>query len=126
MLLTYFKRRKFLRKANALELTPLTQLQSETGADGLVTVFIPKFKNKRIASFVLPGTKSNFIRLKLDENGSKVWNAIDGIAKVGDISQLLKEKSTDGFPQAEERVAKFLLRIYQDRFITFKETEAIK
>jgi hypothetical protein len=126
MLLTYFKRRKYLRKANALELTPITRLQSETGVDGLVTVFIPKFKNKRVASFVLPGTKSNIIRLKLDVNGSKVWNAIDGSSNIADISRMLKEKSTDDFPQAEERVAKFLLRIYQDRFITFKEIQAIK
>ncbi len=126
MLITYFKRIQFFRKANALELTPIARLQSETGDDGLVTLLIKKFKNDRVAAFVIPGTKSKIIRLKLDETGSKVWNSIDGISKIGQISHVLREKSDDGFPQAEERVSQFLMRMYQDRFITFKEIQQIK
>jgi len=126
MLITYFKRRKFLRKANALDLTPVAQLQSETGKDGIVTLLIPKFKNKKVAAFVIPGTRSKLIRLKLDETGSNVWNAIDGTTKIGEICHLLRVKSDHGFPQAEERVSHFLMQMYQDKFITFKEIQLIK
>ncbi len=126
MLFTYLKRKRYLREANALDLTPVRCLHSEQGDDGLTTLLITKFKNKKIASFVLPGTKSNTIRLKLDETGSRVWEAVDGSAKIMDISRFLRESSVDGFPQAEERVSKFLLRMYQDRFISFKELQLIK
>jgi hypothetical protein len=114
-----------LKKANALDLTPVVCLESETSSDGIATLLIPKFRNDKVAAFVIPGTRSKIIKLKLDETGSKVWNLIDGNLSIGRISRLLRENSTDGFPQAEERVAKFLMRMYQDRFVTFKEIQQI-
>ncbi len=126
MIHTYLKRRRFLRKANALDLTPVARQLSETGEDGLVALLIPKFKNKKVAAFMIPGTRSKIIRLKLDRTGSQVWNAIDGKCNIGDICLSLKRISDDGFPQSEERVTQFLLRMYQDKFISFKEIEEVK
>ena len=121
MQVSFSERRKILKGANYLELTPLRLYEEEISEENLVTILIPKFQNKFAVRFINPKLKSPMIRLKLDELGSAVWLLIDGKRKVGKIGQLLLEKFGDKIEPVNERLTKFLTGLYEQRYITFQE-----
>jgi hypothetical protein len=120
--MNFFERRKILKSTNAFDLVPVRTCEHETAEDGKVTVLVPKFKNPRVAKFML-GRKKNHIYIHLDEFGSFVWLNIDGIRNIRDISQNMQSSFGDDFAQAGERVNKFMSRLYQERYINFRQLE---
>jgi len=121
MRLSFSERRKILKAANYLELTPLRLKGEEITEENLVNIIIPKFQNKFAARFVVPYMKSPIIKLKLDELGSAAWMLIDGKRKVAEIAQLLLEKFGDKIEPVNERLTKFLTGLYEQQFIIFQE-----
>jgi hypothetical protein len=122
MNLNFLTHRKILKELNYLELTPFRILNHEVEQNGLVTVLLPKFKNKFLASFV-PRNKSHYVSIHLDELGSAVWLEMDGIKKVGEIIDILTEQLGEKIHPADERITKFLTNLYQNKFIGFKELQ---
>lgn len=121
MSLSFKERKKILEKSNTLELIPVKLYENEIDTSGLVTVLIPKFKNKFAVNFISPILKSKFFRIKFDIFGSAVWNLIDGNTKVETIIQEMKNKFGEKLPDAENRIIKFVFQLYSQSFITFKE-----
>lgn len=113
--------KQFLRTANYMALRPVTKHRHEAAENGLIYVFIPKFKNKYLVKFLVPSWKSPEFRIKFDEPGSAVWLSIDGKKTVEDICIELSEKLGEKIHPAEERVTKFLSMLYKQGFITFAE-----
>jgi hypothetical protein len=121
--MNFFKRRRFLKNANLLELTPVRLHQNETGEEGRTVLLVPKFKNADIGRFML-GNRAAFFRIKLDDMGSEVWNVIDGKSKVADLISRLQDKwkeTPEKTEELERRFAAFLGQLYDNRYITFKE-----
>ena len=87
----------------------------------MVTVIIPKFKNKFMVTFLSPKLKSDKFRIKLDKFGSAVWLMIDSKSKVEQIIKELKQKFGEQLAEADERVVKFIFQLYSQGFISFKE-----
>lgn len=121
MPLSFSQRRKILKNANYLDLHPLRLHNEEISDDNIVTVIIPKFKNKFIVQYIVPIMKSPDIKLKLDEIGSATWLLLDGKKDVREISKLLFEKFGDKIEPVSQRLTKFLTGLYEQRLITFKE-----
>jgi hypothetical protein len=121
MQVSFSERRKILKAANYLELTPLRVFGEEISDDNLVTILIPKFQSKFAQQFINPRMKSSVIKLKLDELGSAVWLLIDGKRTVDKIAQLLLEKFGNKIEPVNERLTKFLTGLYEQRYITFQE-----
>lgn len=118
----FFKRRRILSKLNYLEARPLRKAEFEISETGMVTLLIPKFKKEKMRKFLL-GRRNPFIHIHLDENGSAVWNEIDGIRPVGEICRILDEKLGEKIQPAEQRVTKFMTMLYEARYISFREIE---
>lgn len=121
MPLSFSQRRKILKKANYLDLHPMRLHNEEIADDKIVTILIPKFKNKFIVQYIVPKLKSPEIKLKLDEIGSATWLLLDGKKDVREISKLLFEKFGDKIEPVNQRLTKFLTGLYEQRLITFKE-----
>jgi hypothetical protein len=124
--MNFFKRRRIFKKANFLELTPVTLLSHLLRDDGGVTLLMPRFKNRINAVLFQPPSKEKFIHIRLDRFGSRTWLHIDGHANVAQISSCLKEQFPDELHPAEEtddRTTKFLALLYQQRYITFREIQ---
>ena len=124
--MNFFERRRFLKKANLLDLTPMRlheyEVEEETGK---VVILVKKFKNVRFAHFAL-GRHSPVIRIKLDEIGSEVWKTIDGVSNVAALLDHLNTRWSD-IPEKtsglEKRLAGFLSIMYDNRYISFREIE---
>jgi hypothetical protein len=121
MPLTFKERKKILKSANTLEMTPFKIYSDEKSDDELVTVIIPKFKNKIAVKLISPRLKSDHFKVKLDKFGSAVWEKINGKLKVDHIIKDVKKKFGDELQYEEERITKFIFQLYTQGFISFKE-----
>lgn len=119
--MNYFKKRKLLKDANYLDLVPVRSCNFESDQAGKVTLLIPKFKSDFLRRMLVPRRKSPDFRIKLDELGSAVWLAADGIRNVAEISALLVETMGEKVAPAEERIPKFLSILFRQGFINFKQ-----
>jgi hypothetical protein len=120
--LNFFQRRKILKELNYMDATPVRCCDFETGDDGIVTLVVPKFKNKKFNDFMFRPAR-RFFRISLDELGSAVWLGIDGHGSVAAICGKMVEKFGDRINPVEQRVTKFFTTLYEARYISFKEIE---
>lgn len=123
--MNFFQRRKILKSTNAYDLIPVSRIKHKIEEDGNVTVLVPKFSNEKISNFML-GRRGKFISIHLDETGSFVWLQIDGIKTIRNISENLQEHFGETLEQSGVRVNKFMTRLYDERYITFRQLEAPK
>jgi len=122
MPLTFKERKKILKSTNTLDLTPIRNYSEVSNDDDdLVTVIIPKFKNKVVVKLISPKLKSDHFKVKLDKFGSAVWLNINGKHKVDQIIKLVKKKFGDEIQEETERITKYISQLYSQGFITFKE-----
>ncbi len=121
MPLSFKERKKILKSVNTLDLTPIKLYSDEVDKDELVTVIVPKFKNKIVVKLVSPKLKSDHFKIKLDKFGSTVWSKINGKTKVDQIIKDLKKKFGDEIKEEHERTTKFIFQLYTQGFISFKE-----
>ena len=105
-----------------MDATPIRNCDYETNEAGMVTLIIPKFKNKKFNDFML-GPRKRYFRVTLEELGSAVWLQIDSHSKVADICTKVYETFGEKIMPVEERVTKFLTTLYESRYITFAEIE---
>jgi DNA-binding LytR/AlgR family response regulator len=123
MTMGYFERTKLLKKANTLDLTPVHKIDFEQSDEGLITLLVPKFKNARIQKFMVPKSRSSVIRIRLDLNGSELWKAINGKDSIMEICSVIQGNKDENDNNFDVRASKFIFKLYQERYITFKEIE---
>lgn len=116
-----FKRRKILKNTNALELVPL-RIVSHTEEEGKVILLVPKFESKLIHN-LFPVADKLFFRIKLDENGTKAWNAMDGAKSVAQIAESFSSTDmAEGEASSDQnRLLKFISLLYEKEFISFRQ-----
>lgn len=118
---SFKERKKILKSANTLELTPIKIYADDKNDNNLITVRVPKFRNKFAVKYISPKLKSDHFKIKLDKFGSAVWININGKTKVEKIIKEVKNKFGDELLQEEERITKFIFQLYSQGFISFKE-----
>lgn len=121
MPLSFKERRKILKNANLLDLTPYHVYEAKTEENGLITVLVPKFTNKIAVKLILPRLKSTHFKIKLDEIGSQTWKLIDGNTSVLEISEKLTNIFGDRIQPVYERLGKYLTIMYMEGYISYNE-----
>ncbi len=124
--MNFFQRRKIFKKINYLDLRPIRVLSHEVRDDGGINLLMPRFKNRINSALFQPPSKGKTIFIKLDRFGGHTWLLIDGESTVTHICEQLKvlfPEELRPVEETEERVAKFLSLLYQQRYITFREIQ---
>ncbi|MFP3861213.1 MAG: PqqD family protein [Bacteroidales bacterium] len=124
--MNFFQRRKILKNANFLELHPVRVHEHEEMGDGKIYLKVPKFSKKWLRDFAIPANKKKYYTIYLDEIGTATWLEIDGEKNVKQICDKLVKKmgeKVEPYNEVEERVAKFLAQLYEQRYITFRELQ---
>ena len=119
-----FQRRRILKKANYLRLTPVRMLGQEFREDGNADILMPRFRSTFWRELYRNSRKGEYIRIHLDPVGTAMWLLADGSNDVEKIAGALSEKFPDRFPSvqdAEERVTQFCTLLYHQDYITFRE-----
>ena len=103
---------------NLLEMVPVCTAEHEITGDGRVNIRIPKFRNEKFARWFIPGHKSLYHTLHLDDQGSEVWKTIDGKLNVNEICTKINKPGSDNI---HDRVSRFISQLYQAKCIAFRE-----
>lgn len=122
--MNFFQRRKILRKANYLELTPVKLMEHRMVDETKADILVPRFKRKFWREVYRQSKKGEYIFIHLDVTGTAIWLMIDGNLKVLHICQKMAERFPADFQHSEDtekRVTQFLSLLYQQRYITFNE-----
>jgi len=106
-----------------METVPFTRVESEISDKGTVTLLIPRHQSELAKKFFKRVNGNKYVRVDLDEIGSKAWQLIDGSRSVGEIASMIQEDAE--MEQAEARMQLFIralsARKYVDLFIIDKE-----
>jgi len=106
-------------KINLLDVIPCRADHILTENEGELSVIaFPRFKSAWMRKFLLPKGMSPYIRVRLEEHGTAVWNLIDGKRTVKDIIELL----ADHFTEEEDygsRVTIYITQLRKDKFIKY-------
>ncbi|MGA3012946.1 MAG: PqqD family protein [Bacteroidales bacterium] len=122
--LSFFQRRKILKKVNYLDLTPLRQMEFDVLSDGKVDILMPRFRHPVLKRMLQPNWKQEVIRIHLDEIGSAIWLLIDGSGNVNELCSRLQAAYSEKLQppdETEKRITQFLSLLYQQKYISFKE-----
>ncbi len=87
------------------------------GENGLVTLIVPKFKNKYVVKWFVPLLAKPNIKVKLDALGSFVWSRCDGQTSVEQIGRDMAEAFGEPLEQLYDRIGRFLAKLAKDKFV---------
>lgn len=120
------EKKKTSPEVNLLELIPMRLLEYETGEDGLVTLFAPRFKSRIVKRILGSRLKNKFIKIRLDEIGSAVWELCDGKRNVNDIGEEMKKECGDKIEPCFDRLALFFNQLECSEFIRYANLEELR
>ena len=95
----------------------------DVGDDSLVTLKSPRFRNRLMRRWLQPRLKRPFLKVKLDEIGSRVWLLCDGRKNVKEIASLLREEFKDGIEPCYDRLGLYFQQLERERFICYENLE---
>jgi len=117
----YFARRKILKNANFLDLTPVPLFGHEIDQNGHAIILIPRFQGFITRRLLQPRLKNPYIKLELDTLGTAAWLLLNGKNTVREVCQELRSRLQEKIEPAEDRVTRFLSQLYNQKLIVFSE-----
>ncbi len=111
------KKDKPKSNVNLLDLRPRRLVDHEMDGEGHVVILVPKYRGRLMGRLLQPRLKKPFFRITLDEVGSHVWGLCDGLTRVENIAESLRERFGEKVEPAENRLADFIRDLRHNRFI---------
>ena len=111
------------KTVNYFELVPILLCEHIVEPSGLVTVLVPRFRKEFWKKLLPARLTERDIKIHLDELGSAVWLQINGTNNVSAICTHLNNTFGEKIIQTEERVTKFISRLFGNNMISFKQGE---
>ncbi len=105
---------------NLLDLKPARDARWERRPDGLVTVQVPKFRNRFLVRWLVPLLARPDIAVRLDEEGSFVWDRCDGGTTVLAIAEQLQRKIGGDAEAVMDRVGRFVQKLVHTNLATIE------
>lgn len=107
---------------NFLDLIPDKNCQWDKAGDGRLYLLVPRFRNRWMKKIALSLGKSEFVKVKFDNTGTKVWSLIDGKTTVEQIGKIMEKESEESqdTQQVYNRLTDFLTILSRNKFISFK------
>lgn len=107
------------QEVNLLELIPCRNERIITEKEGELSVIVfPRFRSRFMQKYFVPKGRSPYIRVRLEEHGTAIWEMIDGTQSVGDIVEALAEHFSYE-ENYEYRITTYLSQLYRDGFIRY-------
>lgn len=103
---------------NLFALRPRRAARFERGADGLVTVLRPKFTNRFVVRWLVPLLARPDVAVRLDAEGSFVWERCDGSTTVQAIAEALHRQRGGDEDAVGDRAGRFVERLARAGLVT--------
>jgi Coenzyme PQQ synthesis protein D (PqqD) len=105
---------------NLLDLKPARGARWERRPDGLVTLQVPRFRNRFLVRWVVPLLARPDITVRLDTEGSFVWDRCDGGTTVLAIAEELQRKIGGDADGVMDRVGRFVQKLVHTNLATIE------
>ena len=105
-------------KINFMDLIPRRMQRWKTDDEGIVTIFIPKFRNRYFGPWLTSFLKNPDFNLELDKIGSAVWCCCDGSSTVYEIAEKIKEAFGDSIEPLYDRLVPFVRQMIRGDLIS--------
>lgn len=116
-------REEEVKEVNLLDFIPVWNINWEKNEERLIVLLKPKFKNPLLKKHILPHIKRPFYKIKLDAEGSFLWQLCDGNRTVREIGRLLHCEFGEKVEPLYDRMALFLRSLEKNEFIVYKNKE---
>ncbi len=117
------RRKKKPLEVNLLELIPKRMVDHEIDETTIVTLLVPRFKNKLLKKWIEPRVKRRYLKVKLDEIGGAVWLLCDGQKNVKEIASVLREQFQEKIEPCYDRLGMFFQQLEQTELICYLNLE---
>ena len=108
------------RPANLYDLVPRRGVRWERGPEGRVTLLVPKFRNRLAVRWVVPLLAHPDVAVRLDEEGTLVWDRCDGGTTVLGIAEQLHRERGGDLESWVDRVGRFVARLAHGNLVTME------
>lgn len=98
---------------------PVRTVGWEEGEEGRVVLLRPKFTSRRLA-WLQKRLSRPYFRVRLDERGTFIWLALDGVRSAGEVCQAVREHFGEAAEPVEERTLAFLHHLASGGFATLE------
>ncbi len=102
-----------------LDLHPKWNRDWEEMEDGQIVVLVPKFGDHPLGRWLMARLAKPYLRLKLDEVGSFVWQRCNGMNSVRDIAADLERRFGEKVHPTEDRLILFLRQLHRAKSIVW-------
>ena len=113
--------KKIIEPRNLLTLTPRRTVEWVEGENGHVVILFPKFRNKFLATWLLPMLSKKNFRIKLDAHGSFLWRQFDGSTSVEEMGARMEREFGKDTESVYDRIGKFLQKLEKEKFIALED-----
>jgi hypothetical protein len=111
------------QETNLLDLIPETNCRWDRADDGRIYLLVPRFKNKIMRHIGLRLGRSEWVKIFLDEIGTRSWDLIDGSRTVAEIGETLEREMGEKVNPVYERLAEFMVILHRNRFVILRNRE---
>ena len=95
-----------------IDSVPTRNVRSEGGGECLVTLLKPNPLTGIIGRWLQSKLPKRYFRIKLDSVGSNVWDLVDGVRTIKEISDLLAEQMGEKIEPRYNRVSQFIRSLH--------------
>ena len=120
------KKNKETEEVNLLELVPETLVDHEIDDDGIITLLIPRYKNRLLKKLNDRSPARRFIKIRLDEIGSRTWSCIDGKKDMREIGEMMREKFGDSIEPCYDRLGIFMTKLEYEKYIRYTNLDQLR
>ena len=113
------KRNNQTNEVNLLELIPEKLVDEEIDDEGLVTLLVPRYKNRIMKRLLDRSPSRRFVKIHLDEIGSGTWVCIDGKKNVREIGEIVREKFGEAIEPCYDRLGIFMTKLEYEKYIRY-------
>jgi len=86
---------------------------------GLAILLVPRFRKGPLKKWLQPKLKRPYMKIKLDDVGTCVWENCDGKKTVKDIGVVLSEVFGDRVNPIDDRLKLFFSSLYRSKFVKY-------
>jgi hypothetical protein len=105
---------------NIAHYIPVAQVEHEVDEEGLVKLLTPRFQASWM-QWLQKRLKRPYLKVKLDDVGSKTWLLIDGKRTVHEIGQKLLEVFDERIEPVPQRLGLFFGHLRRYKFVDLQE-----
>jgi hypothetical protein len=108
------------KEENLLDLIPEIICRWEKNQEGKIYLLVPRFRSPLLRKIGMKFGRSEWVRIILDEKGTKSWGLINGKRSVHEIGELLEKEMGDSVKPVYDRLSQFITILFKNKFIVFK------